>query len=144
VGSIVGLIVNVSKTLIGGLIMASKACKRHGNGNVANNGGNWIRKNRRKAIYLRDDLKCVYCGKGIEDGIVFTLDHLISQEYGGDHSSSNLVTCCKSCNSVKGKKTQRQFFAYLRDQGVDTDRIAKRIRRNIRRKLQLKSHKSRI
>jgi 5-methylcytosine-specific restriction endonuclease McrA len=105
------------------------------NNNKANNGGAWIRPKKRKAIYMRDDLSCVYCGQGIEDGIVFTLDHLVPCEIGGTNATDNLVTCCKSCNSAKGSKTIRQFFAYLRDKGVDTDTIGKRIRRNIKRKL---------
>ena len=109
--------------------------EKRNNGNVANNGGKWITPKRRRAIYLRDDLRCVYCGAGIEDGIVFNLDHLLPQELGGTNASDNLVTCCKSCNNSKGTKTIRQFFAYLRDKGVDTDKIGKRIRRNIKRKL---------
>jgi len=103
--------------------------------NAANNGGKWIRPKKRKAIYVRDDLACVYCGKGIEDGIIFTLDHLIPQELGGSNHESNLVTACKTCNSQKGSKTIRQFFAYLRKRGVATDKIGRRIRRNTKRRL---------
>ena len=102
-------------------------------GNIANNGGKWITPKRRRAIYLRDNLKCVFCGKGIEDGIVFTLDHVVPQELGGTNESTNLVTACKCCNSAKGSKTTRQFFAYLRARGTDTDKIAKRINRNKKR-----------
>lgn len=108
---------------------------KHGNTNKANYGGKWIRPKKRRAIYERDDLRCVYCGHGIEDGIVFALDHLLPQELGGTNAVTNLVTCCKACNSAKGNKTVRQFFAYLRDGGVDTDKIGNRIRRNTRRKL---------
>jgi 5-methylcytosine-specific restriction endonuclease McrA len=109
---------------------------RKRNNNVANNGGAWIAPKKRRAIYMRDDLRCVYCRAGIEDDIQFTLDHIVPQELGGDNSAQNLTTACKHCNTSKGSKSQRQFFTYLRDKGVDTDKIAKRIRRNIRRKLQ--------
>ena len=105
------------------------------NKNIANNGGKWITPNRRRAIYIRDDLRCVYCDKGIEDGIVFTLDHLTSQDLGGTNESRNLVTACKSCNSAKGKKSIRGFFSWLRGKGIDTDKIKNRIRRNVNRKL---------
>jgi 5-methylcytosine-specific restriction endonuclease McrA len=105
------------------------------NSNAANNGGAWIAPKKRRAIYLRDDLRCVYCGTGIEDGVQFTLDHIVPCELGGDNGAANLVTACKACNSSKGSKSQRQFFAYLRDRGVDTDKIGARIRRNLRRKL---------
>lgn len=114
--------------------------KRYKNTNSSNNGGGWIRPKKRRSIYIRDDLRCVYCGSGIEDGVQFTLDHLVPQELGGSHEASNLVTCCKSCNSSKGSKSQRAFFAYLRDKGVDTDKIGKRIRRNTRRKLKGLNH----
>jgi len=102
--------------------------------NIANNGGKWISKKKRHAIYKRDDLECVYCGNGPEDAIL-TLDHLIPQELGGENEVKNLVTCCKTCNSMKGSKTLRQFFVYLRDRSVDTEKIANRIRRNTQRKL---------
>lgn len=105
------------------------------NGNIANNGGKWITPARRRAIYIRDDLRCVYCEQGIEDGIVFTLDHLTSQDLGGTNESRNLVTCCKSCNSAKGGKSIRGFFTWLRGKGIDTDKIKNRIRRNVNRKL---------
>ena len=90
--------------------------------NIANNGGKWITPTRRKAIYIRDELTCVYCNKGIEDGIIFTLDHLIPQDLGGGNESTNLVTCCKSCNSTKGSKSLKDFMTWLRDSGVDTDK----------------------
>jgi len=104
------------------------------NKNSANNGGKWITQKKRHAIYKRDDLKCVYCQAGPEE-VLLTIDHLLPQELGGENVANNLVTACKSCNSMKGSKTIRQFFVYLRDQGVDTDRIGNRIRRNVKRVL---------
>ena len=109
--------------------------EQRNNKNVANGGGKWIAPKKRRAIYIRDDLRCVYCSAGIEDGVEFTLDHVVPCELGGDNSAQNLVTACKACNSSKGSKSQREFFAFLQDKGVDTYKIAKRIRRNIRRKL---------
>jgi 5-methylcytosine-specific restriction endonuclease McrA len=64
-----------------------------------------------------------------------TIDHLLPQELGGTNETKNLVTCCKSCNSKKGHKSVRQFFAWLRQKGVNTDSIGRRIRRNIKRNL---------
>jgi 5-methylcytosine-specific restriction endonuclease McrA len=104
-------------------------------GRKINQGSKWITKKRRKAIYIRDDLKCVYCGKGIEDGIIFTLDHLVPCELGGDNSTKNLVTCCLSCNSSKQDKPLKEFLVYLSDQGIDVQNIRKVIRRNTQRKL---------
>lgn len=108
---------------------------RKRNSNVANNGSGWIVPKKRRAIYLRDDLRCVYCSAGIEDGVQFTLDHLVPCELGGSNDAMNLVTACKTCNTSKGSKSQKQFFAHLRDKGTDTNEIGQRIRRNVRRKL---------
>lgn len=70
--------------------------------NVANNGGGWIRQDKRLAIYMRDGMACVYCLRGLDEEIRFTLDHLIPQSKGGDNHEINLVTCCKICNSRRG------------------------------------------
>ena len=109
--------------------------KKHGNGNLANQGGKWISPKKRRAIYIRDDLRCIYCQAGIEDAVIFTLDHLQPQELGGDNRAANLVTCCKACNSAKGRRTLKQFLQYLADRGQDAGTIQRRIRRNTRRKL---------
>ncbi len=63
--------------------------------------GRWIRKEKRYAIYIRDSWRCLYCERdltGLADGQEMTLDHLTEQ--GGNHES-NLITCCKSCNTGK-------------------------------------------
>lgn len=113
-----------------------KKVDRKRNGNAANNGSKWITRKRRYAIYERDDFRCVYCGKPMEEAKhPFTLDHIVPCELGGTHESSNLATACKFCNTRKRDKSQRQFFAYLRKLGVDTDKIKNRIRRNVRRAL---------
>lgn len=65
---------------------------------------NWIRREKRLAIYLRDGLKCTYCGKTIEEeGVLLTLDHLHVRCEKGSNSERNLVTACKDCNTKRGK-----------------------------------------
>lgn len=110
--------------------MAKKLTERQANWN----GSNWIRKEKRHAIYRRDDLSCVYCGATAEDDVL-TLDHLVAVELGGTNHESNLVTACRRCNGAKGKMSVRQFLNFLRGRGIDTMAIAARIRRNIKRKL---------
>jgi len=44
---------------------------------------------------------CPYCNKPIKTG---TIDHIIPVARGGNNSCSNLVWCCKSCNSSKNKR----------------------------------------
>ena len=108
---------------------------RKKNGNKANNGSKWIVPRKRHAIYVRDDLSCVYCGLEMDAGVEFTLDHLVPTELGGSNETRNLITCCKSCNSMKGSKSMRDFFRYLSAKGVDVKGISKRIVRNTRRVL---------
>ena len=95
-------------------------------------GSNWIRKEKRHAIYRRDDLACVYCEATAEDDVL-TLDHLVPVELGGTNETKNLVTCCRKCNGAKGSKSVREFLSYLRGIGVDTKLIAARIQRNVKR-----------
>lgn len=66
-----------------------------------NQGMNWIRQEKRLAIYLRDGEACTYCGATSATDIM-TLDHLLPHVAGGTNRESNLVTCCKTCNSSRG------------------------------------------
>lgn len=72
---------------------------------------NWIRPEKRLAIYLRDGLACAYCGAGVEDGAQLTLDHLRPHSKGGSNSEGNLVTCCHRCNSSRGNRSYTVFAA---------------------------------
>jgi len=74
-----------------------------------NQGMNWIRQNKRLAIYLRDGLACVYCGATVEDGAKLTLDHLKPHSKGGGNEETNLVTCCQKCNSSRGVRSVSAF-----------------------------------
>ena len=105
--------------------------------NAANQGGKWIRPDKRLAIYLRDGLGCAYCGATMEmEDILLTLDHVVPQSLGGENKSSNLVCCCKSCNSAKQDKSLRDFLSYLADEkGVDVTDIPRQIRNRTRRSI---------
>lgn len=105
--------------------------KRH----PAASGGKWVRPSTRLAIYHRDGFCCVYCGRGAEAGNPLTLDHLHAVELGGTNEATNLVTACLRCNSRKQNDTIRAWFATLRDEGIDTDAIARRVRNATRRTL---------
>lgn len=73
-----------------------------------NQGMNWIRQEKRLAIYIRDGLECAYCGSNIEDAKM-TLDHLTPYSLGGSNDQTNLVTCCHRCNSSRGNRDWRLF-----------------------------------
>ena len=100
-------------------------------------GHHWIRDKKRFAIYERDDYRCVYCDASPNCGspTTLTLDHLLPRELGGSNEASNLVTACLTCNSARQKKGMRTWFAALRAQGINTDKIGPRIRRLVRKEL---------
>jgi len=105
-------------------------------------GMNWIRKEKRLAIYLRDGLACAYCGSSVEDGYQLTLDHLTPYSEGGSNHESNLVTCCSKCNSSRGT---RDWMAFAHDVGryvsYDGKEIIDHIETCISRKLDAKEAK---
>ena len=70
-----------------------------------NQGMNWIRQEKRLAIYLRDGMACAYCQATVEDGAKLTLDHVKPYSCGGSNSERNLMTCCMTCNSSRGNRS---------------------------------------
>ena len=102
-----------------------------------NQGSKWIRRAKRLAIYSRDGFACAYCGATVEDGAVLTLDHIVACELGGTNEATNLVTCCRCCNSSKRAATTREWFITLRDRGIDSSKIGQRIRRLVKRPLDM-------
>lgn len=94
-------------------------------------GMNWIRQDARLAVYLRDGLACVYCGDCVENGAQLTLDHVKPYDNGGSNKVTNLVTCCKRCNSSRGKRPVVSFAVavadYL-DHGIDAKSIVEHVK----------------
>ena len=68
-----------------------------------------IYKNERDKLDKKD--QCAYCGA---TGIPLTLDHVFAKSKRGSDSGDNLVYCCQSCNSSKGKK---DYFVWVSDTG---------------------------
>jgi len=106
----------------------------------SNQGSKWIRPEKRLAIYCRDQFTCAYCSRNghrrrignADGGAILTLDHLVAD---GGNGAVNLVTCCRSCNSSRKDQTTRQWFARLRERGIDTLAVRQRIRRLTSRSL---------
>ena len=101
-------------------------------------GMNWIRQEKRLAILLRDGLSCAYCGSSVEDGAILSLDHLKPRSKGGSNAASNLVTCCKRCNSSRGNRSVRAFsraVADYLDHGIAARDIERHVRNCARRSL---------
>src|SRR3990167_5056259 len=98
-------------------------------------GMNWIRQEKRLAIYLRDGLACVWCGIAVEDGYGLTLDHLTPHSRGGSNQATNLVTSCHRCNSSRGSRSINKFavaVAEYLDHDADPAKIAAHVRRTAR------------
>lgn len=105
--------------------MAATKTSRNGQHQAS---GQWIRTDKRLAIYLRDRFTCLYCLRDLHDAdpTDITLDHVKCQSDGGTNHESNLVTACRSCNCSRQDKPLSRFA------GKET--IA-HIRRNCRRSL---------
>ena len=59
------------------------------------------RKISRRALFARDDWRCVYCGS---NGGRLTLDHVVPRSRGGESVWENVVTSCAPCNLRKGNR----------------------------------------
>lgn len=53
----------------------------------------------KRAVYIRDNYRCVYCKKKAT-----TIDHVLPISRGGKTTYENCVASCFSCNSKKGSK----------------------------------------
>jgi len=99
---------------------------------------NWIRQDKRLALYLRDGFACVYCGASVESGAQLTLDHLTPHSRGGSNDETNLVTCCERCNKSRGTRRVRSFcrsVAGYINHGVVGQEIERHVRACARRVL---------
>lgn len=69
------------------------------------------RRSFRDQIHLRWNYQCAYCGSDLARSP--TLDHIHPKVHGGTTEERNLVSCCLSCNSSKGR---RDFVSWFREQ----------------------------
>jgi hypothetical protein len=89
---------------------------------------NWIRLDRRLAIYARDGHACVYCAAE-PPAAILTLDHWHTVADGGGHESSNLLTACHACNSQRKGEDFGAFLRWLRNRGIRTGGLLVRVDR---------------
>lgn len=80
-------------------------------------GSKWIRPAKRLAIYIRDGFTCAYCRRDLRDAppAEITLDHIDPVKATGkpNNAATNLLTCCRACNSSKGCKEAGEFIACM-------------------------------
>lgn len=77
-------------------------------------GMNWIRQEKRLAIYIRDNFICQHCQLNLQtiqpgDGLRIELDHLTPVSKGGSNHQSNLVTSCSKCNLERGDRNLEEI-----------------------------------
>lgn len=64
-------------------------------------------------ILKRDHYRCQYCGldgsSSFENYLVMTVDFVIPRARGGKKDPRNLVTACRPCNLLKGRKVFKNF-----------------------------------
>jgi 5-methylcytosine-specific restriction endonuclease McrA len=93
-------------------------------------GMNWIRQEKRLALYMRDNFACLYCGTGVEEEVIMTLDHV--QHWGGN-DPSNLVTACMECNVSKSWRSLKTFLRELTgDDARKSEKIIARVQHSLK------------
>ena len=68
------------------------------------------RKISRRALFARDNWRCVYCGTTTGR---LTLDHVIPRSRGGESVWENVVTSCAPCNLRKGNRLPEEIEMQL-------------------------------
>ncbi|HVM09247.1 MAG TPA: HNH endonuclease [Acidimicrobiales bacterium] len=63
----------------------------------------------RRAIFLRDNHRCQYCGAAAEN-----IDHVVPRSRGGTHSWENVVAACRPCNARKEDRFLHETHMRLR------------------------------
>jgi hypothetical protein len=64
----------------------------------------------RDQILRRDNFKCVFCGRGANDGVKLHIDHIIPVSKGGTTEADNLQTLCEECNLGKSNRHGRSNY----------------------------------
>lgn len=63
----------------------------------------------RRAVFARDQGRCQYCTKSAE-----SIDHVHPRSKGGKHEWTNVVACCRRCNTLKGDRLLGECSLRLR------------------------------
>ena len=58
---------------------------------------------------------CNFCGEeNLAETRKISFDHIVPFDRGGSGDIKNLQILCRSCNSIKGTRTQKEFEDYMR------------------------------
>ena len=62
----------------------------------------------KRAIFKKDNYRCVVCGRGRKDGIEICADHIIPKDKGGTNTIENGQTLCTQHNLIKKNYSQTE------------------------------------
>ena len=68
-------------------------------------------------VFLRDRFSCQYCTK-VFKAEELTFDHVIPRSKGGKTEWMNVVTACRSCNTLKGNRNLSKFGIKLKKEPI--------------------------
>ena len=78
----------------------------------------------RNQTLKRDGYKCVACGRGREDGVTLTVDHIVPKDKGGTNTLENAQTLCSQHNLMKKNYSQteagKRYFIRMYETAVAT------------------------
>lgn len=78
----------------------------------------------KEAVLARDNYRCVVCGRGREDGITLTVDHIVPKDKGGTNTLENGQTLCSQHNLLKKNYSQteagKRYFIRMHETAVAT------------------------
>ncbi len=64
-------------------------------------------------ILERDQYRCRYCGldgnANFENALAMSVDFVMPRARKGKKDPQNLVACCRTCNTIKGKRVYKNF-----------------------------------
>jgi 5-methylcytosine-specific restriction endonuclease McrA len=65
------------------------------------------------AILERDQYRCRYCGldgnANFENALAMSVDFVMPRARQGKKDPANLVACCRTCNTIKGKRVYKSL-----------------------------------
>lgn len=77
----------------------------------------------KEEIFRRDNYKCVFCGRGIEDGVEICADHKRPKHLGGGNTLDNGQTLCAEHNLLKKNYSQteagKKYFTKIYEDAVN-------------------------
>lgn len=81
----------------------------------------WFTRDEKIFILDKSNGKCCRCGKSLNIGDGFTVEHVIPISKGGTNEPRNIVALCDKCNSEKGNNIVLPYlyFKYLKDEYLE-------------------------